>query len=150
MINFDKFQAALKDNKKNPNDIANINTPIIGYIGALGRVLDQELLCALSDQCSSFTILLIGPEYEKFNSLRERENIVFLGPKPHDQLPYYIKEFNVGIVPYVCNDFTDGVYPSKLNEYLAMGIPAVSTNLREVRESKEVYGEAVIIAKNTN
>lgn len=147
-IDFDKFKAAL-DGDKIPDDIKSITGPIVGYIGTLGRVLDQELLCTLADQCIDFTIVLIGPEYTNIDALKTKSNIVFLGAKPHNLLPYYIKEFDVGIVPYVCNDFTEGVYPSKLNEYLAMGIPAVSTNLREVRESKEVYGEAAIIANNT-
>ena len=145
-IDFDKFQAALEDNKDIPNDLSNINSPIIGYIGTLGKVLDQELICTLADQCMDFTIVLIGPEYVNLDLLKEKNNIVFLGTKSHDQLPYYIKGFDVGIVPYICNDFTVGVYPSKLNEYLAMGIPAVSTNLREVRD---MYSKAVIIANNT-
>jgi uncharacterized SAM-binding protein YcdF (DUF218 family) len=148
-IDFDKFEIALKDNKDIPSDLKNITSPIIGYIGALGKVLDQDLLCTLADECSDSTIVLIGPKYTDTILLEGKSNIVFLGSRPHDQLPYYIKGFDVGIVPYVCNDFTEGVYPSKLNEYLAMGISAVSTNLREVRESKEVYGEAVIIANNT-
>jgi len=147
-IDFNKFEVAL-DVDKIPSDITDIVGPIVGYIGTLGRVLDQELLCTLADQCSDFTIVLIGPEYANIDALKAKSNIVFLGTKPHNQLPYYIKAFDVGIVPYLCNDFTEGVYPSKLNEYLAMGIPAVSTNLREVRESKEVYGEVTTIADNT-
>ena len=146
-IDFDKFKAAL-DGDKIPDDIKSITGPIVGYIGTLGRVLDQELLCTLADQCIDFTIVLIGPEYTNIDALKTKSNIVFLGAKPHNLLPYYIKEFDVGIVPYLCNDFTEGVYPSKLNEYLAMGIPAVSTNLREVRESKEVYGETAVIANS--
>jgi len=148
-IDFDKFEIALESNKDIPNDLSNITSPIIGYIGALGKVLDQDLLCDLARQCSNFTIVLIGPEYTNIDKLKAEPNIIFLGAKPHEQLPYYIKEFDVGIVPYLCNNFTEGVYPSKLNEYLAMGVPAVSTNLREVRESKEVYGEVAIIANNT-
>jgi uncharacterized SAM-binding protein YcdF (DUF218 family) len=148
-IDFDKFETALESNKNIPNDLSNITSPIIGYIGALGKVLDQELLCTLADECSDSTIVLIGPKYTDTILLEGKSNIVFLGPRPHDQLPYYIKGFDVGIVPYICNDFTEGVYPSKLNEYMAMGIPSVSTNLREVRESKEIYGEAAIIANNT-
>jgi len=147
-IDFDKFRTALKDNKDVPSDLSNIAGPIVGYIGALGKVLDQELLCILADQYKKCTVVLIGPIYTNIDVLRTKSNIVFLGAKPHNQLPYYIKGFDVGIVPYVCNDYTEGVYPSKLNEYLAMGIPTVSTNLREVRQSKKAYGEATIIAHN--
>jgi len=148
-IDFDKFNKALNINNI-PSDIANISSPIIGYIGTLGKVFDQKLVCKLAEKLSGFTIVLIGPEYTDIDLLKSKSNIIFLGVKPHDQLPYYIKEFNVGIVPYLCNDFTKGVYPSKLNEYLAMGIPAVSTNLREVRESASTYGNAAVIAKSDN
>jgi uncharacterized SAM-binding protein YcdF (DUF218 family)/glycosyltransferase involved in cell wall biosynthesis len=149
-IDFYKFKSALNNNKGIPGDIKSISGPIIGYIGALSKVLDQSMLCTLADQCSNFTIVLIGPEYTNTDMLKAKSNVVFLGAKPHDQLPYYIKEFDVGIVPYVCNDYTKGVYPSKLNEYLAMGISTVSTSLREVVESKEVYGETTIIVNNTD
>ena len=149
-IDFDKFKTVLESSDKDiPSDLKNISKPIVGYIGALGKVLDQDLLCALASKCSDCTIVLIGPKYTDVRLLEEESNIVLLGAKSHDQLPYYIKEFDVGIIPYICNDFTESVYPSKLNEYLAMGAPVVSTNLREVRESKEVYGETVIIANNT-
>jgi uncharacterized SAM-binding protein YcdF (DUF218 family)/glycosyltransferase involved in cell wall biosynthesis len=148
-IDYDKFKAALDDNRDIPASLNSINKPIVGYIGTLGRVLDQELLCDLADQCSDCNIIMIGPKYIDIKALESKPNIIFLGAKHHDYLPYYIKEFDVGIVPYVCNDFTEGVYPSKLNEYLSMGIPAVSTNLREVREFVGAYGEVVNIANNT-
>ncbi len=147
-IDFDKFDIAIKSSEGIPDDLKKISGPIIGYIGTLGRVLDQELLCTLADECSNFTIVLIGPKYTNIDKLEKKLNVVLLGAKPHNQLPYYIKGFDVGIVPYICNDFTEGVYPSKLNEYLAMGIPSVSTNLREVRESKKIYGESIIVANS--
>ncbi len=145
-IDFGKFEVALKDGKDVPDDLKKIPGKIVGYVGSLGRVLDQDLLCLIADQCSNLTIVLIGPKYTDIKELEKRSNIILLGSKSHDQLPYYINGFDVGIVPYICNDFTEGVYPSKLNEYLAMGIPSVSTNLREVRESKDSYDNSVIIA----
>jgi len=144
-IDFDKFDIAIKSSVNIPDDLNDISGPIVGYIGTLGRVLDQNIICAIADQCSNFTIVLIGPKYTNIKELEKRKNIVLLGARPHDQLPYYIKRFDVGIVPYVCNEFTEGVYPSKLNEYLAMGIPSVSTNLREVRESTNNFAKVAII-----
>ena len=145
-IDFDKFDIAMKSSVNILDDLNDISGPIVGYIGTLGRVLDQNIICAIADQCTNFTIVLIGPKYTTINELEKRKNIVLLGARPHDQLPYYIKRFDVGIVPYVCNEFTEGVYPSKLNEYLAMGIPSVSTNLREVRESANNFAKVAIIA----
>ena len=39
-----------------------------------------------------------------------------LGARSHDQLPHYMKGFDVGIVPYVLSEYTANVYPTKLNE----------------------------------
>ena len=130
---------------KKTDDLKNISGPIVGYIGTLGKVLDQGLLCSLADQCSDFTIVFIGPKYTNINALEAKSNVVFLGEKPHDQLPYYIKGFDVGIVPYVCNDFTEGVYPSKLNEYLAMGIPAVCSAVGNVLNFIEHDKDGILI-----
>ena len=149
-IDFEKFDVAIRTNKGILGDIENIQRPIIGYIGTLGRVLDQDLICAIADKYLNFNIVLIGPEFTDIKELKKRKNIILLGSKPHDQLPYYIKEFDVGIVPYICNNFTEGVYPSKLNEYLAMGVPFVSTNLREVRKSVESYDKLGVVANNTH
>ena len=49
--------------------------------------------------------------------------------RAHDDIPRYIKGFDVGIVPYLLTEYTANVYPTKLNEYLAMGIPVVATDL---------------------
>lgn len=40
----------------------------------------------------------------------------------------YLKYATVAIIPYACNELTKGIYPLKINEYLAAGIPTVSTN----------------------
>ena len=49
------------------------------------------------------------------------------------ELPPYVRGFDVGLVPYRLSEYTANVYPTKLNEYLAMGIPVVATDLTEIR-----------------
>jgi len=51
--------------------------------------------------------------------------------------------------PYIVNEFTDSVYSCKLNEYLAMGVPVVSTNMREVRVYSEKFPDTVLIGKDS-
>ena len=64
--------------------------------------------------------------------LKRIPNIYLVGPKPHRELPDYIRNFDVGIVPYVSSKYTETVIPTKINEYLALGKPVVSTNLPEL------------------
>ena len=65
--------------------------------------------------------------------MKNLENVFFLGESKHNKLPSFLKGFDVGIIPYKVNDFTNSVYSCKLNEYLSMGIPVVSTNLNETK-----------------
>src|SRR5438034_3245313 len=73
-----------------------------------------------------------------------------LGQRSHDQLPGYIKGFDVGIVPYTFSEYTANVYPTKLNEYLAMGIPVVSTGIPEIRRFNEKHGDVIAIADDAH
>ena len=145
-IDFDQFSEALNDNCELPSDINKFPRPIIGYVGTLGRVFDQELLRKLADSITNCSIVLIGPKYTDLKKLEEKSNIYFLGTRQHTQIPYYIKSFDVAIVPYVCTKFTEGVYPSKLNEYLAMGVSTVTTNINEAQRYWQDYGDVFTVA----
>ena len=149
-IDFHKFHQALALDDTIPNDIGNIKTPIIGYIGALSKALDQDLLCALADHFPEYTIAIVGPKFVDISKLEKASNIVLLGSKQHKEIPYYIKEFDVAIIPYICNEFMDGVYPSKLFEYLSMGKPVVSTNIREVSYISNSHRDVVIVSKDSS
>jgi len=56
---------------------------------------------------------------------------------------------DLGLIPYRITPYTASVYPTKLNEYLAMGLPVVSSAIEEVvcfqqenPDLVEVAGEA--------
>ena len=105
--------------------------PIVGYIGAITEVFDLNLLIFLSKNNPELNFVIIGRVYANVKKLRDIKNIYFINEIKHSQLPSFIKGFDVGIIPYKVNDFTNSVYSCKLNEYLSMGIPVVSTNLKE-------------------
>jgi glycosyltransferase involved in cell wall biosynthesis len=56
-------------------------------------------------------------------------NVHFLGPRPYDILPQYLRGFDVATVPFVVNDVTLRASPIKFYEYLASGVPIVATRL---------------------
>lgn len=45
---------------------------------------------------------------------------------PTSELPEYIRQADIGIVPYRRDVFTDGILPTKLMEYVALGVPVVA------------------------
>lgn len=111
-------------------DLLSIPKPIIGYIGALTSLrLDINLMIGIAKELPKTSLVLIGPEDEAFknSSLHELKNVYFLGPKPQERLPNYLKGFDVSLNPQLVNDLTIGNYPRKIDEYLAMGKPTVST-----------------------
>jgi glycosyltransferase involved in cell wall biosynthesis len=71
--------------------------------------------------------------------LRAQANVRLLGAVAHDVLVRTMTHFDAGILAYVLDDFTTGIMPAKLKEYLAAGLPVVSTPLPEVRRFAEKH-----------
>jgi len=113
-----------------PSDVANIKSPIIGYVGAVQNIrLDIELIKSIALKLPNASIVLVGPEDDVFkdSDLHNISNIYFLGAKPTNMMPAYVQSFDVCINPQVINDITIGNYPRKIDEYLAMGKPVIAT-----------------------
>lgn len=120
----------LEHEVKVASDLSEIPKPIIGYVGFLSsRRLDIELLEYMANQRPNWSIVLVGPEDDKFKAsgLHKLENVFFLGSRDSSELPSYIKGFDVAMNPQLINDATIGNYPRKIDEYLAMGKPTLAT-----------------------
>lgn len=105
----------------------------IGYIGNLHFAIDYGYLAKLIEANPNEKFLLIGSVMEKdAESIMKYENVKHIGKIPKSELNKYLAKMKVGLIPYVKNDVTVGVYPTKLFEYLAAGVPVVSTSIPEV------------------
>ena len=71
-------------------------------------------------------------------------NVHLLGRKPYADLPAYCAAFDVAILPFKQNEFTRYINPIKLREYLAAGLPVVSTPIPEA----EIFVPEVALATN--
>jgi uncharacterized SAM-binding protein YcdF (DUF218 family) len=116
-----------------PDDVAAIPAPRAGYVGTIGHVFDQALVCAAARALPAVHFVLIGPISVNVSAMRVLPNIHLLGPKPHDIVPSCINAFDVTLIPYERSRFTESVNSCKLNEYLAVGKCVVSTDLLEMR-----------------
>ena len=113
-----------------PKELAGVNTPVIGYVGALtSKRLDRKAFEKIADQRPDWTMLLIGPEDEAFKNsrLHRMKNVIFCGKKDIKEIPRYIHAMDVCLNLQIINDITIGNYPLKIDEYLAMGKPVVAT-----------------------
>lgn len=123
-----------------PDDLKDIPTPVIGYVGFLtGMRLDIKLLEYLATNRKKYSFVLVGPEDEEFkaSALHHYPNIYFLGAKSEGELVQYVNAFDVCINPQLNNGMTIGNYPRKIDEYLAMGKPTVATKNETMAFFKE-------------
>ncbi|HEX8844420.1 MAG TPA: glycosyltransferase [Pyrinomonadaceae bacterium] len=105
---------------------------VIGYVGAVTRHVNQSLVSQLARVRPHWSWVFVGPCDAPLNELLRLPNVHFLGQQPHRELVKFIREFDVCIIPYKLSDYTTTVMPTKLNEYLAVGKPVVSTKLPAV------------------
>jgi glycosyltransferase involved in cell wall biosynthesis len=132
-VNIDAFTApADNGNGAHKVNARDLPRPVIGYVGGLHRHVDLQLLTAMAQSRPDWSWVCVGPTQTPFGKLASLPNVHLLGEFRHHELAAQIEIFDVGIVPYVSSVFTNTVVPTKINEYLAMGKPVVSTNLRAI------------------
>lgn len=116
------------------------NKKVIGYIGSVDFRLDYELISFLAKELPDYKLVFVGrvrnKEIETF--LRRNANIVVEGAKNVNELPGYLKTFSVGIIPFKKDEFNKNIYPLKINEYLAAGVPVVTTDFSYLDEFKSI------------
>jgi uncharacterized SAM-binding protein YcdF (DUF218 family)/glycosyltransferase involved in cell wall biosynthesis len=149
-VSLRRFESVRDAQGEPPADMAQLERPIVGYVGGLHQWVDQDLIVAAARRLPHVSFALIGPEQTDVTALRACPNIHLLGTRPHDDVPRYLKAFDVGIVPYRLTEYTAHVYPAKLNEYLAMGLPVVTTDLAEIRRFNSENSDPVAIASDAD
>ena len=147
-VNFKEFEKVRMEDTSIPKELKNIKPPIIGYVGGMHKWIDQDLIKVLAEKYPQYSFVFIGPVQTDIGKLLGFSNIHFFGKKEHAKLPFFIKYFDVGIIPYLISEYTNNVYPTKLNEYLALGKPIISTQLPEIVEFNKEYGDIVHICES--
>jgi uncharacterized SAM-binding protein YcdF (DUF218 family)/glycosyltransferase involved in cell wall biosynthesis len=142
-VNYDKFERVRVSADSVPDDIRSLPRPIVGYVGGLHQCVDQALIAAAAARMPDATFALIGPPQVDISTLEGHPNITLLGQRPHQDVPRYIKAFDVAVIPYTFTEYSANVYPTKLNEYLAMGVPVVATDLPEIQRFNAEHGGVV-------
>jgi len=117
--------------------VLSLPAPRIGFVGALERWVDFDVLRGLAAAFPVGSVVLVGPAARMVPKLPS--NVHLLGERPHGTLPGMLRAFDMGIVPFVRSPLTDAVNAVKIYEYLSAGLPVLSANLQGAAD----FGELV-------
>jgi glycosyltransferase involved in cell wall biosynthesis len=140
-VDFGHFRKALDPDTVIPADIAGLPRPIIGYFGLIASDwVDLPLLTHVAKAFPEASLVMLGKKTMDVTELTSLPNVHLLGRKPYQSLPAYAKAFDVALIPFPINTATLNSNPLKAREYLAAGLPVVSSRIPEV----EVLGQCRI------
>ena len=126
-----------------PVDQAGIPHPRIGFYGVLDERLDRDLLRDVAASHPEWHLILIGPIVKiREEDVPRASNVHYLGHKGYADLPAYLGNWDVAMLPFARNASTRFISPTKTPEYLAGGKPVVSTPIHDVVEP---YGEMALV-----
>jgi glycosyltransferase involved in cell wall biosynthesis len=142
-IDYRHFAAARNQAGPEPADQAGIGRPRLGFFGVIDERMDIGLVGRMAELRPDWQLVMIGPE-AKIDpaTLPRRPNVHWLGPKSYAELPRYLAGWDVGIMPFALNEATRFISPTKTPEFLAAGVPVVSTAIRDVVRP---YGEKGLV-----
>ena len=106
---------------------------VAGYVGVIDERLDLELIQGLAQRMPEWEIRMVGPVAKiSPDSLPDAPNVTYLGHQPYEKLPEIMGGFDVALMPFALNEATRAISPTKTLEYLAAGLPVVSTRIADV------------------
>jgi glycosyltransferase involved in cell wall biosynthesis len=123
-----------------PADLKDIIRPIAGYAGALQDRIDIDLMEYVIKTLPEYNFVFVGPviDINHIKPLLNYSNVHIMGNKKFGNMPSYIDNFDVCIIPHKVNALTISMDPLKTYEYLARGKPVVSTPVAGTDKFKNI------------
>ncbi|MFA5385781.1 MAG: glycosyltransferase [Eubacteriales bacterium] len=115
-----------------PSVFTNFPHPVLGFSGVVDFRLDQKLIENVARHRPKWSFVFVGYVRTSVKMLERLPNVHFVPNQPLSALPAYFKAFDVGLIPYSLVPMSMSIYPTKLNEYLAAGLPVVTSMLPEL------------------
>ena len=118
---------------QDPADQAPVPHPRVGFAGVIDERLDVKLLGLAAARMPDVQFVMIGPVVKIDPAdLPRLPNIHWLGSKSYAELPSYFAHWDAGWMPFALNEATRYISPTKTPEFLAAGLPVVSTAIVDV------------------
>ena len=128
------FGRAYHEALPTPVELAGLPRPIVGFFGLIEEWLDFDLLDYLAEQRPNYSFVMVGRVARDIARFQKRPNVHFFGKKSYDDIPAYLRAFDVCHIPFELSDVILHSSPLKLKEYLAGGKPVVSVAIDEVKK----------------
>lgn len=131
------FAKALDENTMVPPELEALPRPRFGFYGLIAGWVDLAAMEAVARAFPQGSVVLVGDvngaNHDALARLASLPNVRLVGRRPYAQLPNFCKGFDVALLPFVKSTLTENANPLKLREYLAAGLPVVSSDLPEAR-----------------
>ena len=132
-----------------PVEQQRINGIKIGFFGVIDERFDLELVDYIANERPEWNIVLIGPVVKIDSAtLPTQPNIHYMGQKSYQELPSFLSGWDVALIPFKLNESTRFISPTKTPEYLAAGVPVVSTPIRDVINPYGLQGLVQVAGSN--
>lgn len=116
------------------------NRNVIGYYGAVAHWFAWEKVCYLAEKLPECDIVIIGDVTEYRDKLEQYSNIKLMGEKKYIELPKYLADFDVCLIPFdTSTDLIKATNPVKFYEYLSAGKRIVATEIPELEPYRDEY-----------
>jgi glycosyltransferase involved in cell wall biosynthesis len=140
-VDYEHFRQAVSPDTEIAAELASLPKPVLGYFGLMSEDwVDVPLLVKVAEKYPHGSLVLLGKVNMDLGKLATLPNVHVLGRKSYSSLPSYCKGFDVALIPFPISEVTLNANPLKAREYLAAGLPTVSTAIPEV----EVLGQCGI------
>ncbi len=137
------FGKARRRRSADLTDQAAVARPRLGFFGVIDERMDVDLVARAAALRPDWQFVMIGPVVKiDPETLPRLPNIHWLGTRSYQDLPAYLAGWDVGIMPFALNESTRFISPTKTPEFLAAGVPVVSTAITDVVRP---YGELGLV-----
>src|SRR5688572_5131107 len=145
-VEFSHFNKAQDLHTAVPPDIDFMARPILGWFGVVDERVDYAMVGEMARMRPDWSFAMVGPVVKVDpNMLPHSPNLFWLGGRDYQQLPHYVRAFDVNMMCFAINAATEYINPTKGLEYMATGKPIVSTPVRDVARQ---WSDVVLLAKN--
>lgn len=135
--------AQARGSQPDPESQSHIPHPRVGFFGVIDERMDLDLVARTAREAWELQFVMIGPVVKiDPATLPRAANIHWLGRCSYGDLPAHLAHWDVGWMPFALNEATRFISPTKTPEFLAAGLPLVSTAVRDVERS---WGRAGLV-----